>query len=208
MTAKTIEPGDCTLSLAAAAGLFFETVWNDPANAALKAKRKFPTILMPGDVLEVREPVEKREDGASTNRHTFVLRGVPARLRLRLRVRGKPLAGKSVTLTVDGDEHKATPDGDGRVDIPIDPRSAVARLQVEGEPGEYLLQLGFMTPIDETSGLQARLFNLGFDPRGIDNDYGKNTRIAMQAFQKAHDLKRTDKPDAATRGALEAEYGC
>jgi hypothetical protein len=208
MSATKVQQGDCCLSLSAKAGLFFQTVWDDPANAALKAKRKLPNILMPGDVLEVRPTQERREDGASTKVNTFVVKGVPARLRLRLRIQRQPVANKSIKLIIDGAETAATTDGDGRVDVPISPQAVEARLRIDGEPGEFLLQLGLLDPLDEVSGLQGRLFNLGFDPRGIDNKYGKNTRKAMQGFQKSRSMRPTERPDAPTRAALESEYGC
>lgn len=208
MGATKVQEGDCCLSLSAKSGLFFQTVWDDPANAALKAKRKLPNILMPGDVLEVRPTEERREDGASTKLNSFVLKGVPARLRLRLRIRREPLANKPVRLIVDGAESAARTDAEGRVDISISPQAREARLRIDGEPGEFLLRLGFLDPLDEVSGLQGRLFNLGFDPRGIDNQYGKNTRKAMQDFQKSKSMKPTERPDGPTRAALETEYGC
>lgn len=208
MSKTKVGQGDCCLSVSAKAGLFFQTVWDDPANSALKAKRKLPNVLMPGDVLEVRPTEERRDDGASTRLNTFVLKGVPARLRLRLRIQRQPVANKPVTLIVDGAQTSARTDGDGRVDISIPPAALEARLRIDGEPGEFLLRLGFLDPLEETSGLQGRLFNLGFDPRGIDNQYGSNTRKAMQDFQKSKSMKPTERPDSPTRAALESEYGC
>jgi hypothetical protein len=208
MTQVTVKEGDCVLSLAAQAGLFWETVWSDPANQKLAAKRRRPNILMPGDSVEVADLTTGHTEGGSESRHTFSLKGVPARLRLRLLIRGEPVSEKKITLVVDGTPIAKTTDANGRIDVAISPQAAEAKLQIEGDKGTYLLKLGWMTPVDETSGLQARLFNLGFDPKGIDNDFGSNTRKAMQAFQKAQGMKTTEKPNAETREALEKEYGC
>ncbi len=208
MSRVKIEPGDCVLSLSATNGLFWQDVWRDAANQALANKRKYPTILMPGDTLEVREPQEGEKSGGTEDRHKFSLKGTPARLRLRLRMDGSPVSEKKVKLFIDGTLVEAQTDKDGKVEVPIPPDAVEGRLRVGEDQGEYVLKLGWMTPIDQTSGVQARLYNLGFDPKGIDNQYGSGTRTAMQAFQKALNLHRTERPDQATRDALEKEYGC
>jgi len=208
MPEKKVEPGDCVLSLADDAGLFWEDVWNDSANAGLKSKRKYPTILMPGDKLELRDAEEREESGSTEAKHSFTLKGATARLRLRLRTGGAAVANKQVTLVVDGVSTATQTDQDGRLEIPIAPGANEAEMRVGDDKGFYLLKLGWMTPIDETSGLQTRLFNLGFDPKGIDNDLGTGTRKAMQAFQTSQNLKRSDKPNDDTRNSLEQEYGC
>jgi len=196
------------LSLSAEAGLFWEDVWKDSANAALASKRKHPTILMPGDAVQLPDLTEGQIDGGTENQHKFSLKGTPARLRLQLRINGAAVSEKDVKLVVDGVPTTATTDRDGRCEVLIPPNAKEAKLRVGEDKGEYLLKLGWLTPIDSTSGLQARLFNLGFNPKAIDNDFGSNTRKAMQAFQTAMGMKPTQKPDAETRDALEKEYGC
>jgi hypothetical protein len=46
--------------------------------------------------------------------------------------------------------------------------------------------------------LQARLLASGFDPRGIDGDYGKNTERAVTAFRRANALAALGEVDVAT----------
>jgi hypothetical protein len=196
------------LSLSAREGLFWEQVWKDSANAGLAGQRKFPTVLMPGDPLELPAPDEGSESGGTEVHHKFSVKGTPARLRLRLRMKGEVVADKDVTLVVDGGHLATKTDADGRIDVSIPPQAAEVRMRIGADKGEYVLQLGWMTPIDSVSGLQARLFNLGYDPKGIDNDFGGNTRKAMQAFQKGKSIPTTSKPDQPTRDSLEQEYGC
>lgn len=208
MGQKTVKEGDCVLSLAADEGLFWQDVWNDSENAGLRSRRQYPNILMPGDKLELREMEEKDENRATEAKHKFTVKGTPARLRLRLRVNGAPVSEKQVKLVVDGTSTVTQTDTDGRLDIAIPPNAKEAEMQVGDDKGFYLLKLGWMTPSDETSGLQARLFNLGYDPKGIDNKFGGGTRKAMQAFQASQNLKRTNEPTDDTRQALEKEHGC
>jgi hypothetical protein len=209
MAKHTVAQGECSLSLASDAGLFWQDVWQDSANDALRAKRKHPTVLMPGDSIEVRSISSGEEASGTEARHTFGKKGIPAFLRLRLRIRGEPVDTKEITFVVDGAAPVTVTTGsDGRVELPIPPAAAEVRMRVQDDRGEYLLKLAWLDPIDEASGLQARLYNLGFDPKGIDNDFGKGTREAMQAFQKSVGLKSTHKPNDETRDRLEAEYGC
>jgi peptidoglycan hydrolase-like protein with peptidoglycan-binding domain len=46
--------------------------------------------------------------------------------------------------------------------------------------------------------VQRRLRGLGFDPQGIDGDYGNNTKRAVSAFQQANNLASTGETDVLT----------
>ena len=50
--------------------------------------------------------------------------------------------------------------------------------------------------------LQMRLLGSGFSPGAIDSIFGKNTRAAVIAFQRDHNLKATGRIDSSTRRAL------
>jgi N-acetylmuramoyl-L-alanine amidase len=79
-----VSSGDCMSSIAKAHGHFWETLWNHPDNADLKAARRDPNILLPGDRVSV-PPIRQRDEGRPTDqRHTFCRRGEPSKFRLRL----------------------------------------------------------------------------------------------------------------------------
>ena len=40
-----------------------QPIWNDPANAALRQRRKHPHILMPGDIVEIPDRQAREEQG-------------------------------------------------------------------------------------------------------------------------------------------------
>lgn len=79
-----VQSGDCMSSIAITHGHFWETLWNDPANAALKKARGNPNILLPGDRVTIPPLRPKAEPRANNARHRFVKKGVPTKFRLRL----------------------------------------------------------------------------------------------------------------------------
>jgi cell wall-associated NlpC family hydrolase len=65
---------------------------------------------------------------------------------------------------------------------------------------EILLQKGDNS--DDVGTVQARLTELGYSTGGVDNDYGRKTVEAVQAFQAAYGLDITGSVDADTWGAM------
>jgi N-acetylmuramoyl-L-alanine amidase len=79
-----VKSGDCISSVAFEHGFFWETLWNHSKNSDLKHKRKDPNILKTGDVVYVPDLTLKQESRATEKRHKFKVKGVPAKLQLRL----------------------------------------------------------------------------------------------------------------------------
>jgi len=53
--------------------------------------------------------------------------------------------------------------------------------------------------------LQQRLHELGFDPKGIDGVFGRNTRTALVMFQSSRSLRPSGTADAETVAALRSK---
>lgn len=79
-----VREGDCVASIACDHGHLWETLWNDPANAALKNARKDPNVLLAGDRLTVMPLRLKHESRPTDQKHRFRRKGGPAKFRLRL----------------------------------------------------------------------------------------------------------------------------
>ncbi len=84
-----VQPGDCISSIAYAHGFFWETLWNHGSNSELKSQRRDPNILNEGDLVHIPDLTLKQESGSTEKRHSFKLKGVPAKLKLKL-MRPKP----------------------------------------------------------------------------------------------------------------------
>jgi hypothetical protein len=206
MPVHVVKQGDCMNSIADQYGFFWQTLWDHERNAELKQRRGNPNVLMAGDRVFIPEIRPKDESGETTRVHTFRLKGVPVKLNVQLMdIGGLVRANLRYTLTVDGKRTTGVSGGDGMVSEVIPPRAKRARLTLEtGE--EYDLDLGYMNPVEYTSGVQARLKNLGYYKGDVSGTLDDETRKAIRRFQRDKNLPVTGEPDQATRDALLAEH--
>ena len=214
----TVQQGDCIGSIAFEHGFFWETVWNDPGNAALKSKRKNPNVLLEGDVVHIPDLRLGKESGATEKRHRFKLKGVPAEFNLRILEEAvadgsgggskndKPRANVPYNLYIDGVLVKqGQTDGDGWVKCGISPKAQTGCLILDpGTANETALPLSFghLDPVDEISGVQARLRNLGFDCGDEQGEIGPQTTEALKEFQGKNGLEANGQLNDATRNKL------
>jgi hypothetical protein len=199
----TIKPGDSTLSLADRFGLFAETIWSDPANAELRQRRGDMNILLPGDVLEIRDKQPRFETRVTNQRHLFRRRGVPAKYRLQAFNGEKPRAFQRYLLLVDGAPHKGVTDKDGILEEMIPPVAKEGRLTIGPDLFEIPIRFGLLDPLTELIGVQKRLRNMGFlftEPSGQPDEA---TSEALRLFQKRFGLQQTEEANDETRHMLE-----
>jgi hypothetical protein len=210
MRKHIVRRGECISSIAFESGHFWRVVWDHPDNAELRARRKSGHVLLEGDEVTVPALREKSVDVASGQSHKFRRKGVPEKLRLRFGDDEYPRAGVPYTLTIDGQELRGATDSKGELSHYLAPnaRQAELVLQPEGAPEEhYVLELRGLDPVDEVTGLQGRLKNLGFYKGPLDGQLGDATVRAMQDFQASRRLSQTSEPDGATRQALLDAHG-
>jgi hypothetical protein len=201
-----VKQGDSLSSIADQYGFFWETLWNHPNNAALREIRKSPNVLMARDRIFIPEKTAKEESGSTGQIHTFRLKGIPVRLNFRLLdEEDQPRSGLRYTLSVDGKQAAAgvTP-GDGLIFAVISPRAKTAQVVVHAAGGEeiYDFDIGHLNPPEFTSGIQARLKNLGYYLGEITGQMDEETGDALSQFQKDAGLPVTGEIDDTTRQAL------
>jgi len=201
-----IQQGKSISRIAAESGLTVKTIWEAPENAELRAKRSSPHILQPGDRLVVPAK-ELREESVSTeSRHRFRRKGVPIRFRLALVDEDGPRSDLKYLLEVDGKLIEGKTDGEGLLEHLLPPTARRGTLTIDGEE-KIPLVFGKMDPVEEISGVQARLNNLGYGCGEQDDVMGPQTEAALKAFQKEQELEVTGKPDDATRAKLVELHG-
>lgn len=207
-----ISQGDCVSSIAAAHGMLPETIWDAPENEQLKAERPHWNALAPGDVLVVPDPKEKIHDAAVDNRHRFVRKGVPEKIKLVLHdEEGKPRAELPYQVEFKGDVpliEGQTAD-DGVIEFVLPPTQTKATLRLGEAPDweeEHDLHFGGVDPITTVHGVQHRLRNMGYacEPTG---DLDDATVDALMSFQSDADLTVSGECCDDTRSALEERYG-
>ncbi|HVN07117.1 MAG TPA: peptidoglycan-binding protein [Bryobacteraceae bacterium] len=199
----TVSQGDCIYSIAAQYGFLWKTIWNHPQNAALQQQRQNPGLLLPGDTVFIPDKTPRIESKPTDQQHVFVKEADKFVLRLQLLDRNhNPRTGLSYVLSVDGNLTNGTTDGEGRIEVPISPGASQAQLTVQdqGESEKYQLNLGYVNPIDDSTGHQQRLTNLGLGS-------GLPQKTALMMFQKKNGLPQTGEMDDATIACLNKIHG-
>lgn len=218
-----VQQGDCMASIAYENGFLWQTLWNLPENAALKAKRKNPNVLMTGDVVHIPDLTIQSVPAATDMGHVFVLKSVPEKLHLKLLdYNNQPRPNLDYVIAIDGQLRKGKTDASGMINESILPNAKQAKLtfaapQYSFASGKLVpakpknktmtLQLGHLNPISELSGLKARLANLGFYKGPIDENLDDKTGQAISAFQSSQGMTVTGAADDATQQKLLGLHG-
>jgi hypothetical protein len=194
--------GDSFPSIAKDTGFFWKTLWNHGNNASLKSKRKNPNVLLPWDEVFIPELETKTESRGTDSSHKFKRKGEPVKIKIKLlKSDGKPRANEAYVLTVAGKDLKGNTDGDGMLSqyIPNDAKQGMLKLNNGKEC--FPVRIGALDPLDEITGIQQRLSNLGFDC-DESGELDDATKRALSNFQSQNKLDVTGKPDDATKGKL------
>lgn len=210
----TVEPGEYLSAIARQYGFSdYRVIWDHPENAKLKGKRKNPSILYPGDQLFIPVKETGEENGPTEQRHRFRLKGKDLMLRLMIRDLGhQPLANTFCELHVGNRTYDLTTDDEGRIEqeIPFDSAEGLLLFTDPLIPFQrgIRIKIGHLDPIEEVSGQQARLNNLGYDAGPVDGKDGEKLRFALQEFQCDQGLKVDGVCDAGTQAKLKEIHGC
>jgi hypothetical protein len=115
--------GECLSTIAARHGFSrWQALFDHPDNAALKAQRKSPNLLLPGDEIVVPDRDVKELECASGKVHRFKVKSPRSQVRIVLRAHdGTPHAGARWIVEVDDEEIKGETADDGLIeaDVPL-----------------------------------------------------------------------------------------
>ncbi len=204
-----VRPGDCMTSIATSHGHFWQTLWDAPENADLKAAREDPNVLLTGDKVFIPELREKAESCAAESKHRFRRKGIPAMLRLRLLFGNQPRKDLKFTLKIDEVETKGVTDAQGRIEVPLPPMAREGTLVLHANSGDerLSLELGAVEPVDCVVGVQQRLLNLGFDV-DVTGEVDAKTSLAVASFQGQQGLEPSGRINTRLIESLERVHGC
>ncbi len=209
MSIHVVQPGEHLSSIAADNEFEnFETIWNAPENAELRANREDPNQVLEGDRVFI--PDKQVASFQKPSRGLLEFQVHIAKLELRLRVLdlfGAPLKGASCTLRTDDGEIPLTTDDDGIIVASVKRDARSASLDIDGDT--YDLDIGALDPPPEVSGVEGRLRNLGYldnKQGGIDDE--QQLASALEQFQANHGLEVDGTVSDSVVGALADEHGC
>jgi N-acetylmuramoyl-L-alanine amidase len=199
-----VKQGETLIGLAVANGI---ATWNEildhAENAELKKKRSDPGILKEGDKVFIPNREMRHEAAAVDAKHPFTVSRRKAWIRLALKdAAGAPLAG-TYQLTVGSVAAAGSIPASGIVEQAVPVTASSGSLKVvtaDGTSEEWELLIGHMDPLDEESGVTARLQNLGFFRAD------GTLAAAVSAFQQRVGLEVTGVIDDAFREKLKSYY--
>jgi peptidoglycan hydrolase-like protein with peptidoglycan-binding domain len=203
-TRHQVLEGEGTTSIAEEYGFYDRTIWSHPDNEELRKHRRDMNALLPGDELVIPDKRIKEVQRATGALYTFRLRGVPAKYRVQLVSRGEPIAGRPYVLTVD-DAHELSGKTDSQgvieVFVPAGSQSGVLRVDRSPDAEDLVVQIAFgrVDPVEEISGVQKRLNNMGYNCGTPDGALNESTRAAIHLFQRRQELPETGELDNTTR---------
>jgi len=212
----TVEQGECLASIAEKYGFpNYKKIYEHPENSELRKNRPNPNLLSPGDCIFIPDMEPKDYPRGTEKKHSFKLHRQPTMVRIVVAdEKGKPFSGNKYKLTVGFKAYEGTTGSDGLIEQKVDSGEEQGELTVwwKGEPQmlacTWTLQIGHLDPVEETSGIQARLNNLGFDCGSVDGIIGPRTEAAVKAFQEEHSLNVDGIPGPKTQAKLKEVYGC
>lgn len=202
MPKQLVGNGESTSSLAKKNGFFWRTIWDHGENAGLKTQRKDPNVLFADDEIFIPERELKDVSKPTEQKHKFKRKGEPCKLKVQLMKAGKPRKNEKYVLNLDGTPINGTTDGEGKLEHFIPGESRSAMLVLRGGQEVVPLRLGDLDPVDQGTGIQQRLNNLGFECGSEDGEIGDETKEAIKKFQAAYNLNVTGEPDEATKSKL------
>jgi len=207
MVKHRVKLGDCMESIAYQYGFTCQSLWSLTDNAQLKKLRKNPNLLFPGDIVVI-PPLEIRQIEVSMNsQHLFKRKGLPNKINIQLLDNGTPFKNEDYKLLVDEQMFSGTTDVNGEIKLSVPLNATQGHLTLIDSGRKFNLEIGSLGPINELTGFQARLKNLGYYMGEIDGLMNDCIVDAISLFQKDNDLPCTGEPDEQTAIKLQSTHG-
>ncbi len=211
----TVEQGEHLAGIAYKFGFTdYRKLFDHPNNAELKKNRPNPNVLFPGDLVFIPDKQSREESRPTDKRHTFKTSAKNLKLRVVLEDQyEEPIANAKCLLTIDGNFRDVLTDGKGKIEqeIPQDAEEAVLVIRDPQTPLEAIsiaIRIGHLDPVEETSGQEARLNNLGYSATGGVEKDPDALRSAIEEFQCDHGLTVDGICGTKTQNKLKEVHGC
>src|SRR4051812_42384267 len=190
----------------------FRTIWENPSNADLRQLRDNPNVLFPGDIVHIPDKSQREDVAATGIVHLYSVKGQTLFLHLALKdFDNQPLADTDCELQIEGKSIQLTTDADGHIKTPISRTATEATLNFKDPLVPFDLtipiKIGHLNPVEELSGQKARLSNLGYITRSLEDVDETIFSYTVQEFQCDLGLPVTGICDSATLAKLKELHG-
>jgi hypothetical protein len=213
----TVKQGECLASIAKRFGFNdYKKIYHDPNNDDFRALRSNPNIICPGDQIYIPDLETKTLEHASDRKHRFVLKRPKVLLRLVIQDQdGNPTDSADYRLILGSEVISAATKEDGLIEheVPADLEQATLDVTFRKNFGKavtqrWSLKLGYLDPVEEAAGIQARLTNLGYDCGDLDGIIGPKTKAAIRLFQEDEGLAADGIAGPKTQTKLKSLHRC
>lgn len=208
VTEHIVKQGEYLSRIAAQYGFAdYRTIWDHPENAELKQKRQNPNVLYPDDRIYIPDKQVRQESRPTEQRHRFKVRLQKVLLRMVVKnIDDQPIANTECELQVEGNVFQLTTDSNGLIEQPIPKTAESGKLTLLDV--EVPVQIGHLDPVEEVSGQQARLNNLGYNAGEVGGTNEEQLRSAIEEFQCDHELTVDGICGSDTQAKLKEVHGC
>jgi hypothetical protein len=219
MQPYVVRQGDYLDRLAARFGFDAYDVWNHAKNKPLRDQGRLPEILHPTDILYIPAPKPKWLPVKIGVVNTFTAPAHQVTLALAFKTHdGKPLANAACVfrgLLPSKVAPPATTDGSGALQIDVSTRQGLFLAAFPLERFRFVVQIGHMDPLGESSGTRKRLENLGYGASpmlalGMSLGHhvpADDASAHLAAFQRQQGILPTGTADDVTLDALKSAHG-
>jgi hypothetical protein len=190
-------------------GLAPDEIWNAPENERLRTERPDRNMLCAGDLLFIprmqRPPPERVNPGVTNEFARDVAR---TNVRVKFATTDGPIASQGYRVEGAGPVIAGTTDAEGVVSFQVRVTVRAVRVRFPALGLTFPLNLGALDPLDEPTGIQMRLKQLGHYFGAIDGDLDTPDSIrGLMAFQRIHGLRTTGVDDKDTLAKLREIHG-
>jgi hypothetical protein len=215
-TQHKVKSGDCLSSIAKLYGLTWQQLWDYGPNAGLKALRKDPNIICPGDIVKLPPKKQKDDSKGVDGTHRYVRKSEQSHIAIVLKVDGEPIQDKPCRLCISGlpdrsgnvnSSGEVEIDGSKKIRIPSDVSTGELIVGEGNGASTYVLLIGRLEPHDTIVGVQQRLNNLGYHSGPEDGIVGPITAAATRFFQGNVGIDVDGIPGPITQGKLKETHG-
>ena len=211
----TVKQGESLVGIAARFRLTdWQTIYNHPENESFRQLRPNPHVIFPSDRIYIPDPELRIEDRGTDARHQFQKHVPKVVLRIVLQDGlARRFTNCAYRLEVEGKKVEGRTDGRGRIEQPVPPTAKSGTLTLwtnEKQTGacyKWPLEIAHLDPINEVSGIQARLNNLSYSCGKVDGIAGPRTRSAVREFQEDSEIRIDGLAGPVTQRKLKDAYG-